>query len=214
MIEHFKTSDFNLEDSSRVYTLLQHIKKDKKLDAITVECFPLVRNLAVTACLALSKMNTEGLPAGCEGDIASITGKIIVKALTRQIPWMANVASIEKNSIFLAHCTIATNLVEVFNITTHFETNLGTSVQGRFKANEVTLFRINSELNKAFISRGEVIELPEKVDACRTQIKVHIPDEDRQKLKDNPLGNHHLVIPGDHSELLSYFCKLTKLDII
>lgn len=212
--EHFEKSDIKLEDSSRVYNLLQHIKDDKKLDAITVECFPLVRNHAVTACLALSKMNTDGLPAGCEGDIASITGKVIVKSLIGQIPWMANMAAIEKDSIFLAHCTIATDLVEDFNITTHFETNLGTAVQGRFKAREVTIFRINSELNKSFISCGKIIELPEKEDACRTQIKVQIPDADRQKLKDNPLGNHHLVIPGDHSELLTYFCNLTKMDMI
>lgn len=213
-MEHFKTSDFSLEDSSRVFNLLQHIKDDKKLDAITVECFPLVRNHAVTACLALSKMNTDGLPAGCEGDITSITGKVIVKALTGEIPWMANMAAIERESIFLAHCTIATNLVEDFNITTHFETNLGTAVQGRFKASEVTIFRMNNQLNKAFISSGKVIEIPEKDDACRTQIKVQIPDKDRQKLKDNPLGNHHLVIPGKQEELLNYFCKLNSIEVI
>lgn len=213
-IEHFKKSDITLEDSSRVYNLLQHIKDDQKLDAITVECFPLVRNHAVTACLALSKMNTDGFPAGCEGDITSITGKVIVKALTGEIPWMANMAAIEKESIFLAHCTIATNLVEDFNITTHFETNLGTAVQGRFKAREVTIFRMNNQLNKAFISSGKIIELPEKDDACRTQIKVQIPNEDTQKLKDNPLGNHHLVIPGNHTVLIKYFCSLVKIDVI
>ncbi len=213
-VEHFEKSDIQLDDSSRVYNLLQHIKDDKKLDAITVECFPLVRNHAVTACLALSKMNSDGLPAGCEGDITSITGKVVVKLLTGHIPWMANMAAIEKNSILLAHCTIATNLVKGFNITTHFETNLGTAVQGKFKANEVTIFRMNSELTKAFISFGKIVDLPEKETACRTQIKVQIPSEDTQKLKDNPLGNHHLVIPGNYVELLHYFCMLINLEII
>ena len=213
-IEHFKTADFQLEDSSRVYNLLQHIQEDKNLNAITVECFPLVREHAVTACLALSKFNTNGFPAGCEGDITSITGKIIIKELTGIVPWMANLAAIKDDKVFFAHCTIATNLVSDFKINTHFETNEGTAVQGKFKSEIATIFRINNDLSKAFLSYGRIVERPEKDDACRTQISLEIPTEDTIKLKDNPLGNHHLVIPGDHRDLLKYFCKLTKLEII
>ena len=213
-INHFKDSGFNLEDSSRVYSLLQDIIKQKQFDAITVECFPLVRENAVTACLALSRLNTEGLASGCEGDITSITGKIIIKELTGQIPWMANMAAIEDNTIFFAHCTIATNLVSDYKINTHFETNEGTAVQGQFSAENATIFRLDSELSKAFLSYGNVVERPERSDSCRTQIKIKIPTVDIQKLKDNPLGNHHLIIPGDHIELLRYFCNLIGTEVI
>ncbi len=213
-INHFDNSGFNLEDSSKVFNLLQDIIKQKQVDAITVECFPLVVENAVTACLALSKLNTEGFASGCEGDITSITGKIIVKELTEQIPWMANIAALEEDKIFFAHCTIATNLVSEYKINTHFETNEGTAVQGKFKAEDATVFRLNNDLSKAFLSYGNIVERPEREDSCRTQIKIEVPTTDISKLKENPLGNHHLLIPGDHVELLKYFCKLTGIEAL
>jgi len=213
--ESFKTNEnFDLTDSSKVYNLLNHIITKNKLDAITVECFPLVRQHAVTACLALSKFNTDRFPAGCEGDMTSVIGKIITKELTGKIPWMANLAAIEESKVLLAHCTIATDLVEEYTIKTHFETNEGTAVQGQFKAKEVTIFRLNNLLNKAFISFGMVTDTPKRNDACRTQIMVNTENGDTQKLKENPLGNHHLVIPGNHLQLLHYFCFMNQIEVL
>ncbi|MFC2103955.1 hypothetical protein ACFLS4_01220 [Bacteroidota bacterium] len=213
-IEHFKDSELDIKDSSKVYNLLTDIITKKQLSAITVECFPLVREHAVTACLALSRFNTNGIPAGCEGDITSITGKIIVKELTGQIPWMANLAAVEDEIVFFAHCTIATDLVDDFKINTHFETNQGTAIHGKFKSEEVTVFRLNKDLTKAFLSYGEIIERPEREDSCRTQIKVKIPFNDVEKLKENPLGNHHLIVPGDHRDLIQFFLKFIKIEIV
>jgi len=213
-LNHFKDSGFDLKDSSRVYNLLQDIIAKKQLDAITVECFPLVRESAVTACLALSLFNTHSIAAGCEGDITSIAGKLIVKELTNQVPWMANLAGIEEDRVFFAHCTIATDLVSDYKINTHFETNEGTAVQGQFKSESVTIFRLNNALNKAFVSYGRIVDRPDRNDSCRTQIKVEIPTADIQKLKDNPLGNHHLIIPGNNTKLIEYFCNLTGIELV
>lgn len=213
-LEHFSDSGFDLEDSSRVYNLLQDVITKKQLDAITVECFPLVQESKVTACLALSLFNTKTIAAGCEGDITSIVGKLIIKELTNQVPWMANIAGIEEDKVFFAHCTIATDLVSDYKINTHFETNEGTAVQGKFKSENATIFRLNNELNKAFVSYGRIVDRPERNDSCRTQIKVEIPTTDIQELKNNPLGNHHLIIPGDQRELIEYFCKLTGIELV
>lgn len=213
-INHFNKSNFNLEDSSKVYNLLQDIVKQKQLNAITVECFPLVRQNAVTACLALSKLNTDHFPSGCEGDLTSIAGKVIIKELTGQVPWMANLAAIDEDKVFFAHCTIATNLISNYEIKTHFETGEGTAIQGKFKSEVVTIFRLNKELSKAFLSYGRIVERPERNDSCRTQIIVEIPTEEAVKLKENPLGNHHIIIPGDHRELLKYFFNITHINLI
>jgi L-fucose isomerase-like protein len=213
-LKHFSDSGFNLEDSSRVYNLLQVIITKKQLDAITVECFPLVQESKVTACLALSLFNTKTIAAGCEGDITSIAGKLVVKELTNQVPWMANIAGIEDDKVFFAHCTIATNLVSDYKINTHFETNEGTAVQGQFKSENVTVFRLNNELNKAFLSYGRIVDRPDRNDSCRTQIKVEIPTTDIQKLKNNPLGNHHLIIPGDHRESIEFFLNMIQIKLV
>ncbi|MCK7537050.1 MAG: hypothetical protein MZV63_41875 [Marinilabiliales bacterium] len=122
------------------------------MDAITVECFPMVREHAVTACLALSKLNNDSFPAGCEGDLTSITGMIIAKELIGQIPWMANLISSTIKTPFHLHIALyaTKSCIKDSKIATHFETNSGTAVQGKFEANEVTIFRFDKNLEKAF----------------------------------------------------------------
>ena len=75
-----------------------------KLDAITVECFSLVQENEVTACLGLSWLNDKTIPAGCEGDLCSILGMMLMKEMNGNMPWMANVASIKGNEVLFAHC--------------------------------------------------------------------------------------------------------------
>lgn len=213
-LKHFNKNGTKMEASSQVYALLRNLIQKEKVDAITVECFPMVKEQGVTACLALSKLNAEGIPAGCEGDLTSIIGKMIAKTLTGQIPWMANLVAIEEESVFFAHCTISTDLVTDFTITTHFETGVGTALQGNFKSNHVTVMRLKNDLSKGFLSRGNILERPKRSDACRTQIAVKLPSRDLEKLRKKPLGNHHLILPGDHCDLLKSFFKLIDIEVI
>jgi len=197
-----------LKDSSKVYSLLKQIINHNQLDAITVECFPLVRNNKVTACLALSKLNDDGIPAGCEGDISSITGMIISQLLTGQIPWMANLILVQDSKVILTHCTIPISYVSTYSLTTHFETNEGLAINGKFSTKSVTLFRFNNTFTKAFISEGKTISIPAIKEACRTQLEIELPSENAVILKNNPLGNHHLILPGNHADKLKFLCQM------
>lgn len=201
-------------NASKIYNILNDCIKKEKLDALTVECFPLVRQKSVTACLALSLFNDQQIPAGCEGDLASIVGMMFAKEISGSIPWMANVAKISEDTTLFAHCTIGTNLLSNYEVTTHFETGLGTAIQGMYRYNDITVFRFNSELNKAFITRGEVLDRPRYATACRTQIEVKLPIIAVNALKQNPLGNHHLILQGDQSEKLQLACGLLGIEVI
>ncbi|MBL4560922.1 MAG: hypothetical protein JKX79_08045 [Labilibaculum sp.] len=201
-------------NASKIYNILNDCIKKEKLDALTVECFPLVRQKSVTACLALSFFNDQQIPAGCEGDLASIVGMMFAKEISGSIPWMANVAKISEDATLFAHCTIGTNLLSNYEVTTHFETGLGTAIQGMYRYNDITVFRFNSELNKAFITRGEVLDRPRYATACRTQIEVKLPIIAINALKQNPLGNHHLILQGDQSEKLQLACGLLGIEVI
>ncbi|HBF88700.1 MAG TPA: hypothetical protein DDX39_08670 [Bacteroidales bacterium] len=214
-INSFTNPDkFELEDSSKVYNLLDTIVKKEQLSSISVECFPMVREHSVTACLALSKFNDLGIPAGCEGDLVSSVGMIVSKELTGNIPWMANLISVQEKSILLAHCTIATRLVSNHSIKTHFETGVGTAIKGDYVFKKVTILRFNKDFTKAFVAVGEVIRIPNMDDACRTQIEVSLSNHHLEILKSNPFGNHHLVIQGDESEILGFFCQFIGITII
>lgn len=188
---------------------------ENQLDAVSVECFSIVKEKSVTACLSLSDLNDRGIPAGCEGDLTSITGMMVAKAVTGIIPWMANLISIDEGRVRFAHCTAPTQLLESFAVDTHFETGLGTAIAGLFAGDSVTIFRLSNDLRTAFLCNAAITarrQHPEN--ACRTMIEVKLPSETAQTLKQKPLGNHHLILPGDHREAISYALKMRGIEEI
>jgi len=196
-------------DASKVKQALQFIIHKNKFDAITVECFSLVQEKGVTACLALSDFNDQGTAAGCEGDLTSISGMMFLKAVTGIIPWMANLVKISNDRVRFAHCTAPVNLLEQYRVDTHFETGKGTAVAGKFSGEIITLFRWNRLLTRAFVAKGKITEKIQSPDqACRTMIEACLDPEKTSHLKNNPLGNHHLILPGDHTAQIQLACRL------
>lgn len=205
---------FNLTDTAKVSEMLKNTIQKWKLDAITVECFPLVKNDSVTACLPLAKFNNDGIPAGCEGDITAITGMMLCKELTGIIPWIANINKATDEVCMFSHCTIAPGLVSDYSVNTHFETGVGTAIEGNFKSDSITIFRFDNKLSKAFIASANITGRPKLVTACRTQIEVKLKENEVKLLRQNPLGNHHLVFPGDCKKLLHFACVLLGIDVL
>jgi L-fucose isomerase-like protein len=211
-LESYHTGrSFNIEEAGKIESLLKKLIDDHKMDALTVECFSLVQENHVTACLGLSFLNDLGIPAGCEGDLCSITGMMLAKWIIGEIPWMANVAGIENNEVLLAHCTAPTGLLSQFHVNTHYETGQGTAISGRFKEKEVSIFRINHKVDRIFMAKGKVVEKIYNKKACRTQLNVSLAHEDIIELKTNSLGNHHLVLPGDHMQELKAMSEVLNL---
>lgn len=208
-VEHF-----DLTDTARVSEMLTDTIKKWDLDAITVECFPLVKNEGVTACLPLAKFNNEGFPAGCEGDVTAIVGMMLCKELIGIIPWIANINKVSEECCLFSHCTIAPGLISDLKVKTHFETGKGTAIEGNFKSDTVTVFRFDNKLSKAFIASAEIIGRPKLPTACRTQIEVKFAANEVKLLRQNPLGNHHLVLPGDYTELLKVTCLLLGVEVL
>jgi len=56
---------------------------------------------------------------------------------------------------------------------------------------------------------GNVLpECPGREELCRTQVVFKAPKGALRKLLDEPLGNHHVLIPGHHRPTLSTFHNL------
>jgi len=202
------------EKEARIYAFLKHILSEKQLDALTLECFTMVKQKDVTACLALAMLNNEGVIAACEGDLVSLTGMMLMQALTGKAPWMANVARLSAENVLFAHCTAPLDFVSEYNTDTHFETGKSAAIQGSVPFDELTVFRMNRSLNRAFISKGTVKERPQHDFACRTQLEVALPARDIRKMKEDPLGNHHLLVPGDCTSLLQMACLYKGIRVV
>jgi L-fucose isomerase-like protein len=186
-----------LHETGKVYEALSRLVHDYTLNAITVECFSLVTSRKTTACLGLSKLSMDGIPAGCEGDTCSLLGMMLTKELFGIVPWIANVTHVNSNRILFSHCTIPANLLVDFELDTHFESGKGLAIKGKLKADEVTILRLDHTLSKLFVGTGKIIEEPYQKMGCRTQLAVSVSPDVVDYFVNAPLGNHHLIIPGN-----------------
>ncbi|MCD8260564.1 MAG: fucose isomerase [Bacteroides sp.] len=197
----------DLLKAMRLYKAIKELCIKKKLDAFTINCFKLIEARGTTGCLALSLLNDDGILAGCEGDLQSIFTMLAAKAVTGQTGFMTNPAfiSTRDNDLVLAHCTVGLKQVDQYIIRNHFETETGVSIQGIFPTGEVTVIKCSGEcLDEYYVSAGWLEENTNFINACRTQVRVKLDSPVDYFLR-NPLGNHHILIRGNHEKALNEF---------
>jgi L-fucose isomerase-like protein len=212
-------STLEVSKAGKVVEALSKLVGLYKLDAVTVECFALFEQTGITGCLALSLLNNrEDIVVGCEGDVPATFTMFVAKLLTGQPAFMANITDVivDDNSVIMAHCTIPTEMVSDYEITTHFETDSSAAIRGTMSPQEVTVLKLwGPSLSKYWVSHGELIETICNSCGCRTQIRVKL-DESVSYFLDSALANHHVLVRGDHEELFRRFFEFklgkSKLD--
>lgn len=195
----------DLPGANQIYDALKVIVARYNLQGFTIRCFDLLTAVKNTGCLALAKFNSEGIIAGCEGDVPAMLSMKIAQSLTGVSGFQANPARInpETGEMLFAHCTIPFNMVERYELDTHFESGIGVGIRGYMKEGPVTIFKVSGNLSRHFIAEGELIRNQAEPDLCRTQqvIKLSDPSMASYFLND-PIGNHHIILSGHHKELL------------
>ena len=200
-------------DAVTIYLAIKGLMKRKDFDSVTIRCFDLIQTTKNTACLALSLLNDEGLVAGCEGDVDSVLTMMVLRCLSNQPSFMANLndLNVEDNTIILTHCTISTLLCRKRVLRSHFESKIGVAIQGELPTRKVTICRIGDELKKMTILTGKIVKNLNDPDMCRTQIEVRL-DGKVTDLVSKTLGNHHVLTLGDFTEDLTEFCRLKNIE--
>lgn len=196
-------------EGAKVYLALKELCDRHYLDAVTVRCFELLSKHKTTGCLALSLLNNENVVSGCEGDCQTVFSMLLIYLLTGSKAFMANPSHIDikKNEMILAHCTIPTCMTQNYDIRSHFESRIGVGIRGKLSEGQVTIFKCGgSKLDKYFLSSGQILENLDEDYMCRTQLKIHL-DYDISYFLRNPIANHHLIIKGDHTNLINRFMQ-------
>ena len=186
-------------DDCTIYEGLKKIIRTHQLNGFTLRCFDLLTALKNTGCLALAKLNSEGYVAGCEGDVPAMLSMMIARSLTGVSGFQANPARINPDTgeLLLAHCTIPLDMVERYELDTHFESGIGVGVRGYMKEGPVTLFKLSGDLGRHFVAEGTLVRNTAEPDLCRTQQVIQLSDPSQASyFLTNPIGNHHIVIPG------------------
>ncbi len=198
-----------LQVALKIYSALYNIIKKHDLAGVTVRCFDLLDIYHNTSCLALALLNSHGYIATCEGDVPAMLTMAIIRAKFHQSSFQVNpsyINELEKYGYF-AHCTIPLDMCISYSFDTHFESGLGIGIKGELNLTKVTIFKINSKLDKYEVFEGQILENLNHKNLCRTQLKIGF-SEDISSLLDLPCGNHLIIFKGNHKdELLSCLSK-------
>ena len=195
-----------LPGALQIYDALSFLVERHQLQGLTLRCFDLLTAVKNTGCMALAKLNAEGVVAGCEGDIPTMLTMAIAKAVTGVSGFQCNPSRIDSESgeLLFAHCTIPLNMVERYELDTHYESGIGVGIRGYMKEGPVTVFKVAGDLSRCFIAEGELIRNEAKADLCRTQQVIQLDDKKQAAyFLNDPIGNHHVIMPGHHKKVLS-----------
>lgn len=194
-----------LPGAEQIYQSLKTLVSRNNLQGFTLRCFDLLTAVHNTGCLALAKLNAEGIVAGCEGDVPTMLSMAIIKALTGFSGFQANPSRInpETGEMLFAHCTIPLNMVERYEFDTHFESGIGVGIRGYMQEGPVTVFKASGDLSRHFIAEGTLVRNQAEADLCRTQQVIVLNDKSQTNyFLREPIGNHHVILAGHHKELL------------
>ena len=200
----------SLGNATRLYIALKKIAETNGLQGLTIRCFDLLTAIHNTGCIALARLNSEGYVAGCEGDVPAMLSMMIARSLLGVSGFQANPAHInpQTGEMLFAHCTIPFNMTHRYELDTHFESGIGVGVRGYVNAGPVTIFKASGLLARYFAAEGILEACQAGGDLCRTQEVIRLATPaDTSYFLTNPIGNHHIILPGHVKELLGEMMK-------
>ena len=199
-----------MEGAKTIYLALKELVSRHRLQGFTLRCFDLLTTVHNTGCLALARLNAEGIVSGCEGDVPTLLTMAIVKVLTGVSGFQANPSRLdpETGEMVFAHCTIPLNMVERYELDTHFESGIGVGIRGYMKEGDVTIVKVSGDLSRLFVAEGTLVRNQNEPDLCRTQQVVKLDDASQTNyFLTRPIGNHHVVVPGRWKEAIEAVFK-------
>lgn len=197
-----RIDETEMQKALKVYGALEAIVSKYRLDGLTLRCFDLLETLGTTGCLALAILNSRGIAAACEGDVPALLSMALAQSVTGTPGFQVNLSKIEGDTFLFAHCTVPLNIVKHYCYDTHFESGIGVAIHGEFENGPATLLKLSPRLDSFVAEEVGIVANRYDDNLCRTQILVRSENLAAYMLS-NPLGNHHIIIPGRHAAQIS-----------
>ena len=192
--------DPGMKGAEAIYARLKELVTKNNLQGVTLRCFDLLTTVKNTGCIALSKLNDEGIPASCEGDIPTLLTMMVCKRLTGELCFQVNPARIQSDGEMLfAHCTLPLGMTEKHEYTTHFESGIGVAIHGDLPTGDYTLVKMSGDLSRMLAVDVTLERCQFEANLCRTQVWIKATAQVAQYFLTNPIHNHHVLIKGHHA---------------
>lgn len=206
-------------DAAKAYIAARNILHQEQADAIAMDCLgPARRGLFPVPCIAWSKLNDEGITAGCEADLNATLTQMLVQYLFDKPGFQQDpVPETVQNALIGAHCSCPTKLKgfgesqESFNLRCHHsKTGVAPQVLWR-EGQEITIAGFRGQ-DKMLVYSGKVtgnVSIP-PAGGCLTSVIVKVDDvPDVIDVK----GFHQIFFYGNHEGQLRSYCKMFGIQI-
>ena len=215
----------SLINAVRMYYALRELSEEHKLDAITVRCWPELREQrGLIPCYGLSRLSDEGVIGTCECDVFGAATQLIGYWLTGIPPFNGDFGAIypEENAIQLWHCGAAsTRLSKDFSeihVRSHAQVGVGVTLEFPLKPGRVTITRITRPMNGRFgilIAGGEALRLSPEERGNPAKIRLDDPLERYlDALVKGGVEHHLIMVYGDIRRELFMLSEVLDLEPI
>jgi L-fucose isomerase-like protein len=213
-----------LEGTIAVYKTLQAISQEQKLSGLAVKCWPeFFTDLGCAACGAMSMLNSENIPCGCEADINGTITQLIMQWVSGEPSFGSDIVDMDvaTDSMVLWHCGQAPFSMAEPGVQKHggLHSNRRVPLVMEFplKAGEVTLARLSrasGEL-RLVIGKGQIIKAPPSFSGTSGIIRF---DKSAREVLDTIMREgleHHVAIAyDDHLATLRALADMLKLPVL
>ncbi|KUO82050.1 MAG: fucose isomerase [Vulcanisaeta sp. JCHS_4] len=208
----FEIGSEKLLEVGKIYAAIRGLYA--RYDATAINCFPYLVEHGVTPCLALARLNEEGLIAACEADLRALFSMMLTKELTGYSGWIANVNHVEGSTVTMSHCTIALNMIRNPRVLTHFESGYPYGLTGELIFNEVTGISVSSDFRRMGVFTAKVVNSGlMSNNICRAQAVLNLGVDASRVVKLAPY-NHHVIVPGDITRELEVIASVLGMEYV
>lgn len=202
----------DVERSARSYWAIKRTLDEHGAGAIAMDCLGIAEMIKGTPCLALVKLNDEGVPAACEGDLTALMTMIFLSHLADRPTFMGNIvyANPRENLIDVNHCVLPFCMEgyaeqrKPYTLRGYHDRSYGaTATFDPGTGQEVTVARFDTLLQELVFVKGTVIACEEGY--CRFNLRVKVANAG--ELIRQVRGNHHILVYGDHTERIKDLCR-------
>ena len=206
-------------ESIRFYLSAKHQIMELGLSGYSINCFP---NLKARICLAVSLLNDDGIGAGCEGDVHSTILMTALSMLQGGASFNGDFMRIypDKQAVLFSHCGAgALSLAERPSdicLSCSAETGNGVAVFYQTALfGEVTLTNLVLGTGNMRLTSLTGVTIPDDSGYQGNPMRVQLGGEVRNlldKVAQAGAGHHWVGIPGDWSQSLQFFAKMTGIE--
>jgi L-fucose isomerase-like protein len=210
-------NDQILAKAVRFQLAVRKLVEKERLDGIALECWTnLFSKYGVNPCLG----HIDDLVIGCEGDVVSLSGSLILQRINGVNPYLADILSIDpaNNTIEISHCSAPLSLasdsskIKIGERTDPKSVGKTAFLNFGLKSGPATLVRFfGKNLDKVHMTHGELKSSGNYWGGISMTVE---SKGSAEEFLNTVSGNHYLFTYGDIRKEIRLFAKWRGLELI